>query len=164
MCCDDSGFMDVILLKKLTDKFSAETKNIHLAHCVSSVHAFRSILHYSFQKADEKYAQVLNLTEANGELNSTALKKHIDDRIKLEDWNKNLKQSFDTCTAFVTKSLDKIEKAWSAPPYNVNKGDCNIKTSEIIDCILETSYAVTISARRQQSCYSSLKTFLELSN
>jgi hypothetical protein len=122
------------------------------------------IVRGSFQKSDEKYAEIFNLTEANGEFNSTAVKKYIDDRINDEDWNKVLKENYDECTAKVSKSIDKIEKVMSSPPYNVNKSDCNIKLYRIFGCIFVANYDVNISAHSHSCRYFFPISFLEMSD
>jgi hypothetical protein len=102
---------------------------------------------------DEKYAEHFNLTEANGEFSSSAVKKFIDDRIKDDEWNKVLKQSFDQCTASVSKSIDLIEKMSLSPPINLKKGECNIKLHQILGCTRVSYYAVSIPGRSQLFSY-----------
>lgn len=76
----------------------------------------------------------------NDTINTDAMIKEVDEKVKDKEWNALLKDMFKTCAKRVEENSEELEKDWST--WTVPKEECNFKPFSMFTCLFIEALAV----------------------
>lgn len=68
------------------------------------------------------------------------MNKYLDERVKDNDFNKILKESYKACKTQVDDEFTQVEKKWSS--HNITKENCNFKITSVTTCAAVNAFIV----------------------
>lgn len=144
-CCGSEPFNDADKVKKIVNIYQNKNISHFLKECVRPK-AFEFsknlIKRSSIQKVSEDLFKELKLVK-DGELDLDAADTYLDTAFQDKKWTEAYKIAAKICQNEVALKLKSIQSKYEAPPFNMNKDDCDVKFMAMYSCITLETFIVS---------------------